>query len=85
MNAEFYVHTCFEVSGLGVVVSGEVTSGEITEGAIGRTSKGKRCTVVKIEELNFRVPVARTKSKVSLTLKHITKEDIKPWDTIYFG
>jgi len=84
MSAEFLVATCFELSGVGLILSGEVKSGEISEGAIGRTTKGKRCAVVKIEESNDRVSIARTKSKVTLTVKHISKQDIKPWDTIYF-
>ena len=84
MNAEFLVGTCFEISGLGLVLAGEVKSGEIAEGSLGRTNKGKKCTVVKIEESNHRVPVAHTKSKVTITVKHITKADVRPWDMIYF-
>ncbi len=85
MNAEFLVSSCFELSGIGVVVSGEVQSGEISEGAVGRTDRGKTCSVVKIENMGDRVPIANEKSKVTLTIKHITKSDIKPWDTLYFG
>ena len=84
MNAEFLVDACFELSGLGVVVSGEVKSGEIQEGAVGRTAKGKKCVVVRIENMGERVPVAREKAKVSLTIKHVMKNDIKPWDMVYF-
>jgi len=84
MNAEFIVSASFELSGLGVVASGEVKSGEIQEGAVGRTTKGKKCVVVRIENVGERVPIAREKSKVSLTIKHITKNDVRPWDTLYF-
>lgn len=84
MHAEFFVATCFEISGLGVVVSGEVKSGEISEGAVGRTSRGKKCVVVKIESEGERMPVAKVKDKVSIVLKYITKLDVKAYDHLYF-
>jgi len=84
MNAEFPVSASFELSRLGVVTSGEVKLGEIQEGSVGRTAKGKKCVVVRIENMGERVPAARGKSKVTLTIKHIMKNDVKPWDIVYF-
>lgn len=84
MSAEFLVNTCFVISGLGIIVSGEVRSGEIAEGVVGRTTNNKRCTVVKIEQDGDRIPLAHAKSKVTLTLKHIGKNDVRSWDTVYF-
>ena len=72
------------MAGLGLVVSGEVKSGEVTEGSNGRTAKGKKCAVVKIELGGERISIAEKKSKVSMVLKNIGRTDAKPWDIIYF-
>ena len=84
MNAEFTVYTCYVLSGLGLVLSGEVKSGTVAEGEIGMTAKGKRCTVVKIETKGERMHSANSRERVTLVVKHISKDDVKPWDTLYF-
>ena len=84
MSAQFLILTCYEMAGIGLVMSGEVRHGELLEGANGRTSKGKRCSIVKIEHAGERVSTAQEKSRVTLLVKHIGRSDAKPWDVIFF-
>lgn len=85
MSVEFYVRQCHVISGVGLFISGKVGEGEISEGIMGKTFKGKRFTLVKIEKAGFQIPKAVEDDKVNLTLKGITREDLKPGETIFFG
>jgi GTPase len=85
MPAEFYVGRCYEISGVGLVIAGNVSSGEIREGQIGQTFKGKKCTVVKIEKEGYQIPSAEEKDSVSLFVKYLSRQDLKPGDFLYFG
>jgi selenocysteine-specific translation elongation factor len=84
MYAEFTVKSCFDLPGLGVVISGEVMDGSIAEGVQGKTSKGKICTVVRIDSHGQKLNIVSRKDKVSLTVKNITITDVKPGEALYF-
>lgn len=84
MGAEVFVSRCYDVGGVGLVVNGWVQSGAINEGSIGRTFKGKRFTLVKIEKEGQQIPRALEKDKVNLFVKHVTRTDLKPGETVYF-
>lgn len=84
MQADFFVKQCYDVGGVSLVLAGNVESGEIAEGSIGVTSKGKKFTVVKIEKDGDRVPVALRKEKVNLSIKNITRVDIRVGEIIHF-
>lgn len=84
MYAEFVVNTCFTLSGLGIVASGEVTEGEVSDTSQGRTAKGKNFTLIKIDVQGAQVRTIRKKDKANLFIKNIDISDIKPGVTVYF-
>jgi translation elongation factor EF-1alpha len=84
MSSEFFVARCYDVGGVGLIISGTVESGEIREGTIGRTFKGKKFTLVKIEKEGEQIPKACEKDKVTIFVKHISRIDVKPGESIYF-
>ena len=84
MGAEFYVSRCYDVSGVGLVIAGWVESGELRDGHIGRTSKGVKFALVKIEKDGRQASTTKNKEKANLFVKHVTRNEIKPGETIYF-
>ncbi|MCM8773754.1 MAG: hypothetical protein NC820_03340 [Candidatus Omnitrophica bacterium] len=84
METKFLVSTRFVVNGLGLVLSGEVKSGLLMEGAFGRTSKGKKCAVIKIDVDGVRTMQANAKQKANIVVKYVEQNDIMPGDIIYF-
>ena len=84
MGAEFFVARCYEIGGVGLVIAGSVESGEFGEGCVGRTFKGKKFTLVKIEKEGAKIPRACEKDKVNLFIKHITRADLRPGELLYF-
>ncbi|MDD5070375.1 MAG: hypothetical protein PHV17_06565 [Candidatus Omnitrophica bacterium] len=84
MHGEFCVDHCYDAIGLGQLITGQVTEGEIVEGAIGRTSKGERFTVVKIEQHGDRKRSALKKDKVNLYVKYVNKSKVRKGDIMHF-
>jgi hypothetical protein len=84
MFAEFVVNTCFKLSDLGLVASGEVTEGEISEGAQGKTPKGKVFTLVKIDIHGEHAHTIHKNDKANLFIKNIDFSEIRPGATLYF-
>ncbi|MCF7908869.1 MAG: hypothetical protein K9L86_08385 [Candidatus Omnitrophica bacterium] len=84
MGAEIFVARCYDVGGVGLVINGWVQSGEIREGSVGRTYKGKRFTLVKIEKEGKQIPKAVEKDKINLFVKHVNRTEVKPGETVYF-
>ena len=84
MSAEFLVQQCYDLGGEGVVVIGAVERGDILEGSMGRTFKGKKFTLVKIEKEGFKLRRAHRKDKVSLFVKYIKKTDVRPGEILRF-
>ena len=77
MGAEFLVKQYYIIGGISCVVAGRVESGEIVEGCIGVTSRGKKFTVVKIEREGNQIRQAKERDKVNLSIKYLSREDIK--------
>ncbi|MCM8824244.1 MAG: hypothetical protein NC822_06185 [Candidatus Omnitrophica bacterium] len=84
METKFLVSTRFVVNGLGLVLSGELKSGSLMEGAFGRTPKGKKCAVVKIDVDGVRTTRVNSKQKANVVVKYVEQNDIMPGDIIYF-
>ena len=84
MSAEFFIKQCYDVGGVSLILFGSVESGEITEGSVGMTSRGKKFTVVKIEKQGDKVATAFKKDRVNLSIKNITRADIRPGEICYF-
>jgi GTPase len=84
MAAEFCIAQCYNIGGVSICICGTVESGEVIEGSIGRTFRGKKFTLVKIEKEGFQLPRAKEKEIVNLFVKYISKEDIRPGEVIYF-
>lgn len=84
MPGEFFVARCYEVGGVGIILAGRVESGQVREGSIGRTFKGKKCTLVRIEKDGDQIPAAKEHDKVNLFVKHVTRADVKPGETLLF-
>lgn len=84
MGAEFFVNNYYNISGVSCILAGCVESGEIAEGCVGVTSMGKKFTVVKIERDGHQIPLAKEKEKVNLSVKHLTRSDVRSRDTLYF-
>ena len=84
MHAEFRVINCYDISGVGLVLTGQVENGEIEEGALGMTYRGKKCAVIKIEHQGERRQSAKEKERVNVYVKHITRADVRPGEKIRF-
>ncbi len=84
MGAEFFVARCYDIGGVGLVIAGSVESGEFCEGCVGRTFKGKKFTLVKIEKDGSKVVKACEKDKVNLFVKYITRADLRAGELLYF-
>ena len=84
MGAEIFVARCYDVGGVGLVINGWVQSGEVREGLVGRTFKGKKFTLVKIEKDGKQIPKALKKDRINLFLKYVTRTDLRPGETVYF-
>lgn len=85
MASEVFVSRCYDVGGVGLVINGWVQLGEIIEGSIGMTFKGKKFTLVRIEKQGQQVPRASEKDRINIFVKNITRSDLNPGETIYFG
>lgn len=86
MYAKFFVEQSYSTSSLPMFVSGEVVEGEIHEGNFGTTPRGKKCSVVQIEEkkTGTRITIAKRRAKVNIYLKNVNPQDIKTGDIIGF-
>jgi hypothetical protein len=84
MYAEFVIASCFDLTDLGVVISGEVTNGQIEEGSSGKTVKGKSFILVKIDIEGSQVHSIARKEKANLFIKNISRADVRPGETLYF-
>lgn len=84
MGAEFSVQNYYNISGISCIISGCVESGEVVEGSIGRTSMGKKFTVVKIEKDGYPIPKAKEKEKVNLSIKHLSRSDLRSGEILLF-
>ena len=84
MGAEFLVKEFHHISGVCCIITGHVESGEVIEGSVGRTSMGKKFTVVKIEKDGFQIPRTKINEKVNLSIKHLKRSDLRSKDTLYF-
>lgn len=84
MQADFFIKQCYSVGGESLILAGSVESGEIKEGSVGMTAKGKKFTVVKIEKEGNSVPVAFRKERVNLSIKNITRTDVRVGEVIHF-
>ncbi len=68
----------------GVIVFGQVKYGEIKDGTSCMISKGKRCSLYKIEKDGKKIFKACQKDEVKLFLKYVKFKDIKPGEYISF-
>jgi translation elongation factor EF-1alpha len=84
MSGELTIDNFKNIGGSAVLVIGKVESGNITEGDIGKTYKGKKCAVVKIEKNGNRIPRAKEDEDVSLWIKHIAPADISIGESLFF-
>ena len=49
------------------------------------TFMGKKFTLVRIEKQGQQVPRASEKDRINIFVKNITRSDLNPGETIYFG
>ena len=84
MSAEFLIQRCYNLSGEGVIIRGIVEWGDVLDGSVGRTFRGKKFTLVKIEKEGDRVRRAQEKDKVSLFIKYIRPTDVRPGEMLHF-
>ncbi len=84
MAAEFVIRRVYNVGSTSLVAFGIVESGELHEGSVGRTAKGKRFTLVKIEKDGSRKHKAIEDEKVNIAVKNICFQDIKTGESLFF-
>ena len=82
MSAEFQVHEVNKVGEL-LALPGELMRGRISESDIGSTWSGKKFKLLKIETKGGELPHAEGNIKVTLIVKGIIDEDIRPGDRVY--
>ncbi len=84
MSSEVVVARCYEIGGVALVIAGSVQSGEVKEGSVGRTYRGKKFTLVKMEKEGYQIPKAVEKDKINLFVKHLARSDLRIGESIYF-
>lgn len=85
MSAQVTIDRCYDFPGAGVIIFGKIKSGEIAEGAIGRNSKGKKFTLVKIEKEGHKISKAYKGDNVNLYIKNIRSAEFKSGEVVYFN
>ncbi len=83
MSSEVFVSLLYDVGGPCLVIVGDVETGQFLEGAVGRTIKGKKFTVVKIEKEGKQVNKASKKERVNIFTKNITRSDVRSGELVY--
>ena len=83
MSSEVYVCMLYDVGGPCLVIVGDIENGEFREGAVGRTIRGKKFTVVKIEKEGRQIDKAAEKEKVNIFTKNITRADVRSGELVY--
>ncbi len=84
MAGEFIISDFKNMGGSALLVTGEVESGSVSEGDVGKTLKGKRLAVIKIEKNDARVVKASEGEKVKLSVKYIVPADIALGQSLRF-
>ncbi|MCF7870351.1 MAG: hypothetical protein K9M01_04465 [Candidatus Omnitrophica bacterium] len=84
MSGELTIDNFRNMGGSAILVTGKVESGNILEGDVGKTYKGKRCAVIKIEKNGTRAPRAGEDESISLWIKYIVPADIAIGESLFF-
>jgi translation elongation factor EF-1alpha len=84
MAGELTIDNFKNIGGSGLLISGKVESGNISEGDVGKTYKGKKCAVIKIEKNGLRIPRAKEDEAVNLWVKYIVPADIMIGESLFF-
>ncbi len=82
MSAEFQVYEVNKVGEL-LALPGELTRGRIVEGDIGSTWGGKRFKLLKIETKGGSLRSAEGNVKLTLIIKDLLQDDLRPGDRVY--
>ncbi|MBN2484196.1 MAG: hypothetical protein JXD21_08370 [Candidatus Omnitrophica bacterium] len=82
MSAEFQVHEVNKVGEL-LALPGELMRGKIAEGDIGSTWGGKRFKLLKIETKGGSLRQIEGNLKVTIIVRDILDEDVRPGDRVY--
>lgn len=84
MAGEFTIED-FKIAGdSALLLKGKVESGEFSEGDVGKTFRGKKLALIKIEKNGTRKPRANKGEKLSLFVKYIVPSDIAVGQPLYF-
>lgn len=84
MGGELIIDNFKNIGGSALLITGKVESGNILEGDVGKTYKGKKCAVIKIEKNGVRIPRATEDERVNLWIKYILPVDITVGESLFF-
>ncbi|MCF7893645.1 MAG: hypothetical protein K9L84_01085 [Candidatus Omnitrophica bacterium] len=84
MPGEVKIDDFKNIGGSALLIVGKVESGDILEGDVGKTYKGKKCAVVKIEKDGIRVSRASEEETVNFWIKYIVPADIATGESLFF-
>jgi sulfate adenylyltransferase subunit 1 (EFTu-like GTPase family) len=84
MSGELEINNFKNMGGSAVLIVGKVKSGNVLEGDVGKTYKGKKCAVIKIEKNGTRIPRAGEDESISLWIKYIVPADIAIGESLFF-
>lgn len=84
MAGELVIDNFKNMGGSALLVVGKVESGSVLEGDVGKTYKGKKFAVIKIEKDGLRIPKAREDDGINLWVKYIVPADITIGESLFF-